>query len=90
MCHSVLSICSFETKITPGSYFHLKTDWFESDKEIKTIIIDQDNTYTKLLSIYPNDFYMYLEQNQDCSIYRTNHPLYLEANLDYYQVDWTH
>lgn len=84
----IITILSFETKIHAGAYFHLKTDWFESDQEIKTIIIDQDHIYSKLLSLYPKGFAMYLEQDQDGSIYRTNYPLYRNEDDDTYRVDW--
>lgn len=72
MVQAILTICKYETKISPGAYFHLKTDWFESDQEIQTIIINQSNIFSKLISIYPNDFVMYLEQDPSGSIYRTN------------------
>lgn len=88
MTQSIISILSYETKVHAGAYFHLKTDWFESDQEINTIIIDQDNVYSKLLSLYPRGFAMYLEQNQDGSIYRTNYPLYRNEAEDVYHVDW--
>ncbi|AZP03343.1 hypothetical protein [Jeotgalibaca ciconiae] len=88
MAQSILSICNYETKIAPGAYFHLKTDWFESDQEIKTIIIDQDHVFSKLLSLYPKDFVMYLEQDQHGSLYRTNYPLFRREDNDYFEVDW--
>lgn len=89
MKQSILSILKYETFISPGAYFHLKTDWFETDQEINTIIIDQDNMYSKLLSIYPNGFVMYLEQDAHGSLYRTNMPLALSPDNDYYSVIWT-
>lgn len=88
MVQTLLTICRYETKVAPGAYFHLKSDWFESDQEIQTIIIDQDNIYTKMLSIYPQNFVMYLEQDSDASIYRTNYPLFQRKGSDYYEVDW--
>ncbi|APZ48455.1 hypothetical protein BW721_01445 [Jeotgalibaca sp. PTS2502] len=88
MTQSILTICRYETTIAPGAYFHLKTDWFESDQEIKTIIIDQDHVFSKLLSLYPNEFVMYLEQDPNGSIYRTNFPLFIQEGNDYYEVDW--
>ena len=66
----------------------MKTDWFAIDEEVQTIIIDQSNVYTKILSIYPEGFFMYLEQNPAGAVYRTNYPLYLPEGQDYYQVDW--
>ncbi|WP_028125627.1 hypothetical protein [Eremococcus coleocola] len=88
MKHDILSILKYETKIAPGGYFHLSTDWFQSDEEIKSIIIDQSNTYSKILSIYPKDFYLYLEQDAQCSYYRSNYPLKLKEHMDYYEVIW--
>ncbi|MCW6652169.1 hypothetical protein NHG25_06750 [Aerococcaceae bacterium NML191292] len=88
MSQEIISILSYETKVNAGAYFHLKTDWFESDQEIKTIIIDQDHVYSKLLSLYPRGFAMYLEQDAEGSIYRTNYPLYQIEGSDSYYVDW--
>ena len=88
MAQSIITSLVYETKIQIGSYFHLITDWFESDQEIKTIIIDQDNVYSKILSLYPNGFVMYLEQDQDGSIYRTNYPLIQAPGYDYFTVDF--
>lgn len=88
MVQAILTICKYETKVSPGAYFHLKTDWFESDQEIQTIIIDQSNVFSKLISIYPNDFVMYLEQDATGSIYRTNYPLFIRDGRDYYEVEW--
>ncbi|MDO4432395.1 MAG: hypothetical protein Q4B80_03640 [Aerococcaceae bacterium] len=85
---SILSILAYETKVATGAYFHLKTDWFESDQEIQTIIIDQDNVHSKLLSLYPKNFVMYLEQDPHGSIYRTNFPLYRPENSDVYSVEF--
>lgn len=70
MVQATLTICKYETRISSGAYFHLKTDWFESDQEIQTIIINQSNIFSKLISIYPNDFVMYLEQDPSGSICR--------------------
>lgn len=89
MSQSILTICCYETVISTGAYFHLKTDWFESDQEIQTIIIDQDNVFSKLLSLYPKNFVMYLEQDQHGSLYRTNYPLFREEGNDYFEVDWS-
>ena len=50
------------------------------------MIIDQDNVFTKMLSIYPNNFVMFLEQFPDYSIYRTNFPLELIPESDTYRV----
>lgn len=88
MGRSLLSILTYETRVTPGAYFHLKTDWFTIDEEIQTVIIDQSNVYSKILSIYPEGFFMYLEQDPSGAIYRTNYPLYLPDGQDYYHVDW--
>lgn len=88
MVQSILTICHYETKVSPGSYFHLKADWFESDQEIQTIIIDQSNVFSKLLSLYPKNFVMYLEQDPEGSLYRTNFPLYIQEGNDFYEVDW--
>lgn len=88
MPQSILTICSYETKIAPGAYFHLRTDWFESDEEIQTIIIDQDHVFSKLLSLYPKNFVMYLEQDPEGSIYRTNYPVFIREGNDYFEVNW--
>ena len=88
MPQSILTICNYETKIAPGAYFHLKTDWFESDEEIQTVIIDQSHVFTKMLSIYPKNFVMYLEQDANGSLYRTNYPLLRQEGHDYFEVDW--
>ncbi|MBS4461509.1 hypothetical protein JXA27_02845 [Aerococcaceae bacterium zg-B36] len=89
MSQSIISILKYETFISPGAYFNLQTDWFSTDDEIKTIIIDQDHVYSKLLSIYPKGFVMYLEQDSHGSLYRTNMPIHLSENKDYYVVDFT-
>lgn len=88
MTRRLLSLLQYETRIHAGAYFHLQTDWFAIDEEIQTIIIDQSNVYSKILSIYPKGFFMYLEQDADGAIYRTNYPLYLTEGADTYQVDW--
>jgi len=88
MGRSIISTLKYETRITTGAYFHLKTDWFNIDDEIETIIIDQSNIYSKILSIYPKSFFMYLEQDPSGAIYRTNYPLYLPEGQDVYYVDW--
>lgn len=85
---AIISILSYETFVSPGAYFHLKTDWFDSDQEINTIIIDQTNIYSKLLSIYPKGFFIYLEQDQNGSLYRTNYPIKLSETEDFYTVVW--
>lgn len=52
MNQSIITTLVYETKVSIGSYFHLVTDWFASDQEIKTVIIDQDHVYSKILSLY--------------------------------------
>ena len=88
MGRRLISSLKYETRVTPGAYFHLKTDWFNIDEEIETIIIDQSNVFSKILSIYPNGFFMYLEQSPEGALYRTNFPLYLQEDEDHYSVDW--
>lgn len=88
MTQSIISILKYETTISPGAYFHLKTDWFTSDNEIRTVIIDQTNVYSKILSLYPKDFVMYLEQDQNGSLYRTNYPIKLDEDTGFYTVDF--
>lgn len=88
MVQAILTICQYDTFISPGAYFHLKTDWFESDQEIQTVIIDQSHVFTKMLSIYPKNFVMYLEQDANGSLYRTNYPLLRQEGHDYFEVDW--
>lgn len=88
MVQAILTICQYDTVISPGAYFHLKTDWFESDQEIQTVIIDKSHVFTKMLSIYPKNFVMYLEQDANGSLYRTNYPLLRQEGHDYFEVDW--
>ena len=88
MGQSILTSLEYETKISPGAYFHLQTDWFTTDQEIQSIIIDQDNVFSKILSLYPQVFVLYLEQTPEGSIYRTNYPLYLKEGSDAYLVEW--
>lgn len=88
MNRRLISTLKYETRVTPGAYFHLITDWFAIDEEIETIIIDQTNVYSKLLSIYPKGFFMYLEQDPKGALYRTNYPLYIPEGKDAYHVDW--
>ena len=83
--HSI-TILKYEYHIAPGSYFHVETPWVKDVSEIKTVIIDQDNVFTKMLSIYPNNFVMFLEQFPEYSIYRTNVPLELIPTSDSYRV----
>ena len=77
MLDQSITILKYEYHIAPGSYFHVETPWVKDVSEIKTVIIDQDNVFTKMLSVYPNNFVMFLEQFPDYSIYRTNFPLIL-------------
>ena len=88
MSTSIITTLAYETYIQIGASFHLETDWFTTDQEIKAIIIDQDHVHSKILSLYPNGFVMFLEQNQDGSLYRTNYPLYLPENSSTYRVKW--
>ncbi len=88
MGHSILTNLEYEIFIAPGAYFHLETDWFTTDQEIQSIIIDQDNVFSKILSLYPKNFVLYLEQTPEGSIYRTNYPLKLKEGTDSYCVDW--
>ena len=62
MLDQSITILKYEYHIAPGSYFHVETPWVKDVSEIKTVIIDQDNVFTKMLSIYPNNFVMFLEQ----------------------------
>lgn len=88
MQSNVLSILKYETFIAPGAYFHLYDEKFESDAEMKSIIIDQSNVFSKLVSIYPEGFIMYLEQTPKGSIYRTNYPITLDEKHGHYLVNW--
>lgn len=88
MARRLILSLNYETRVTPGACFHLKTDWFNIDEEIETIIIDQSNIFSKLLSIYPNGFFVYLEQSPEGAICRTNYPLNLKDGEDHYIVDW--
>lgn len=81
-----ITLLKYEYHVSPGAYFNVETPWVKNIEEIKTIIIDQDNVFTKMLSIYPNNFVMFLEQFPEYSIYRTNYPLQLIENSDSYQV----
>ena len=64
MLDQSITILKYEYHIAPGSYFHVETPWVKDVSEIKTVIIDQDNVFTKMLSVYPNNFVMFLEQLQ--------------------------
>lgn len=86
MLDQSITILKYEYHIAPGSYFHVETPWVKDVSEIKTVIIDQDNVFTKMLSIYPNNFVMFLEQFPEYSIYRTNVPLELIPTGDSYRV----
>ena len=86
MLEQAITILKYEYHIALGSYFHVETPWVKDISEIKTVIIDQDNVFTKMLSIYPNNFVMFLEQFPDYSIYRTNFPLELIPESDTYRV----
>lgn len=81
-----ITILKHEYHVAPGAYFNVDTPWVEDISEIKTIIIDQDHVFTKMVSIYPKGFVMFLEQFPDYSIYRTNFPLELMENSDSYRV----
>lgn len=88
MQSNVLSILTHEVFVAPGAYFHLYDEKFESDAEMKSIIIDQSNVFSKLVSIYPEGFIMYLEQTPTGSIYRTNYPIELDEKHGYYVIKW--
>lgn len=88
MVQSILTTLKYETEVAPGAYFRLATDWFDDHEEVTSIIIDQNNVFSKIISIYPNGFVMYLEQFPEGSLYRTNYPLYMNENKDFYHVDW--
>ena len=60
MLDQSITILKYEYHIAPGSYFHVETPWVKDVSEIKTVIIDQDNVFTKMLSVYPNNFVMFL------------------------------
>ena len=60
MLEQAITILKYEYHIAPGSYFHVETPWVKDISEIKTVIIDQDNVFTKMLSIYLNNFVMFL------------------------------
>lgn len=86
MLDSPITLLKYEYHVSPGAYFNVETPWVTDIHDIKTVIIDQDNVFTKMLSIYPNNFVMFLEQFPDYSIYRTNHPLELIEGSDSYRV----
>ncbi len=87
MNQSIITTLVYETKVSIGSYFHLVTDWFASDQEIKTVIIDQDHVYSKILSLYPNGFVMYWARPR--RLYLPNQfPLIQAKDADYYTVQW--
>ncbi|AMB99074.1 hypothetical protein AWM75_03235 [Aerococcus urinaehominis] len=84
-----LDILEYEYEVQPGQYFQFD-DSFAEDYLIRNVIIDQDNVFTKLLTIYPfdegRDFVMYLEQTPQGAKYRTNYPLRLKEGSDRYEA----
>ena len=86
MLSQIITTLTYEYRIHPGEYFNVDTPWVVDAMDIKTIIIDQDHVFTKMVSIYPNDFVMFLEQTPTESIYRTNRPLEHIENSDSYRV----
>lgn len=66
----------FETRVTPGAYFHLRTDWFSIDEEIQTIIIDLDPEVSpNSWPIYPKGF--------SCILNKTIQVLFTERIIPY-------
>ncbi|MGY3724601.1 hypothetical protein SAMN05421767_10569 [Granulicatella balaenopterae] len=86
MLEDMITILKYEYHISPGQYFEVDTPWVKDISEVKTIIIDQDNVFTKMVNIYPGGFVMFLEQFPTHSIYRTNYPLELKENSDVYHI----
>lgn len=84
-----LDILEYQYEVSPGQYFQFDHS-FTDDYRIRNVIIDQDNYFIKLLTIYPfddhRDFVMYLEQTTEGAIYRTNYPLRLKENSDTYEA----
>lgn len=86
-----INILKYEYIVHPGAYFNVETPWITDPRQMKTVIIDQDHVFTKMLTIYPHDthpFLMFLEQCPDRSIYRTNYPLVLNEHRDSYHIDF--
>ena len=72
MLNDLITILKYEYTVHPGEYFNVDTYWVKSMSEVKTVIIDQDHVFTKMVSFYHKNFVIYLEQFPDQSIYRTN------------------
>ena len=86
MLNDLITILKYEYTVHPGEYFNVDTYWVKSMSEVKTVIIDQDNVFTKMVSFYPKNFVIYLEQFPDQSSYRTNFPLKKIDNSDSHEV----
>ena len=74
------------TILRRGSYFHVETPWVRMLAKLKRSSLIKIMYFTKMLSIYPNNFVMFLEQFPEYSIYRTNVPLELIQTGDSYRV----
>ncbi|AMB93342.1 hypothetical protein [Aerococcus sanguinicola] len=89
MSKELITFLEYEYRVQPGQYFQFDYS-FTEDYLIRNVIIDQDDVFTKLLTIYPinetRDFVMYMEQNQEGSLYRTNYSLKLKENSDVYEA----
>lgn len=86
MLEEMITLLKYEYRIVPGEYFNVETPWVEDISEVKTIIIDQDHVFTKMVSIYPRNFVIFLEQFPESSIYRTNYPLEMIENSDSHRI----
>ncbi|MBS4749817.1 hypothetical protein GMA11_00740 [Granulicatella sp. zg-ZJ] len=85
----MITLLKYEYEVSPGAFFNVYTPWITDPTQMKTIIIDQDHYFTKMVTIYPSethDFFMYLEQEPTRSVYRTNYPLKRMENSDSYEI----
>lgn len=86
MLNDPITLLKYEYRVHPGEYFNVDTYWVKSPAEVRTVIIDQDHVFTKMVSFYPKNFVIFLEQFPDQSIYRTNYPLRKIQNSDSHEV----
>ena len=49
MLNDLITILKYEYTVHPGEYFNVDTYWVKSMSEVKTVIIDQDHVFTKMV-----------------------------------------
>lgn len=65
---------SYEYRQVTGN-FEILTPFVKDFSEIQNIIIEQKDSFIKQLSIYPQNFIVYIEQSAHDMVFRTNKPL---------------